>query len=986
MDKNGFGKLIWAVYHGKNKLIESLLEDNVPVNNLSAPDQDFRSPLHSSVYVGDPVIVKKLLDKGASVNVYNVNWETALMLAAKFGKYEIVDILLSDKGLKNISNKEGLTHLHIACMRNRVDVVEKLLKNKEDINASVSRSSFRWGGYTPLHFAVRYGCVDTVAFLLNSGANFTIQNSKTLTPLHLADMIRNVEIIDMILKAHRRIVRNPANSKGLSHFHIACTRNNPEPVKCFIRNGACLSEKVNDRSRNWANFTAIDFAIYYDCIDIVKLLLIEGGRKLFPSSDFDRTTRAYHSGNRQLINLFLLRDELIEKNTMKIQKNPLLHSSCMYFDLPTIHEILAEAPGEINKITFDGSTPLHLAIERGDGRIAEFLLNSGADYHLKNADEKTPLHLAFEYGMHSIIQTILDDLIGMKEDVIDNYGISHLHIACMADNIAAVSRLIKLGANVNQSVNQDSPFSPGFTPLHFTAKYGSVRIIRTLLENGASYSATDKNNLSPFDILIYRCQHFELNSNDEDLDLLRSIILFHLEKKDNSFNDRGFSLLHLFNYNDGNDTEAFRNLVNEFPGDVNKSIHKMNTPSDGYTPLHFAMSDGDSFHIQLLIDMGADLMSVTDNGTTPFHLTFNRFYVPEISMNTSDFAKMQHNPYCPEGHSLFHIACMEGNLDWIKYFLDHGVDPNTRTTVEGYEFDDMTALHVAAKTQGRSRLPVMNMLLKYGADATIKDDYLNTPLHHMIGSIETECVDILISHGVDVNSRNAENETALLSICRNHNMYCERQLREKMVSLLNHGTDINLEDEKGITPLSYMGNLINVIHDDFSPCIPILLEHVVKLKEMSLYISETNEEAYSNLLQVISVERRSRLSTLSLQCKEELTLIKNIRLDKYTSLLEFLSKDLNALAAMSENHEIQKMANYFPKTFPIYGYLLESMITAQLIKGQERRPLLDESEKILKLLMKISLPRLCSEKILGPLSNADLKNLILSKADNVPIA
>ncbi|KAJ8673874.1 hypothetical protein QAD02_005136 [Eretmocerus hayati] len=980
-DKDGFGKLIWAVFHGKKELIESLLEKNVPVNNPADLDQHFRSPLHSAIYAGDPVIVKKLLDKGASVNVSNKNGETALMIAAKFGKYEIVDILLSDKRLKNRSNTEGFSHLHIACMRNRVDVVEKLLENKKDIHASVERSSLRWAGYTPLHFAVRYECVDTVEFLLNAGANFTIPNSKTLTPLHLADMVRNVEIIDMILKAHRRVVRNPVNSEGLSHFHIACTRNNPEPVKCFIRNSACLLARVNESSSNWARFTAIDFAIYYDCIDIVKLLLMEGGRQIFPSVDLERITKVYQTGNSQLINLYLLRDEMIEENTKKIQRIPRLHSSCMYSDLQTIREILVEAPSEIDKMTLDGSTPLHLAIERGEHSIAEFLLNQGADYHVQNADGKTSLHLAFEHDMDPIVQTILNNLIDMREDIIDDDGISHLHIACMADDIAAVARLIEIGANVNQSVNLDSPFSPGFTSLHFAAEYRSARMIRTLLENGASYSATDKNNLSAYDVCLYNCRDLDHSSNGIEFDAMRSILRFHLEKKDNSFNDRGFSLLHLFDYNAPNNTEAFRNLVDEFRGDVNKSIPKMDTPLDGYTPLHFAMANGDTFHVQLLVDMGADLISVAANGATPFHLTFNRFIIPEISMNISDFVKMQHNPMSPKGYSLFHIACAAGNLDWIKYFLDHGVDPNTRTKVEGYEFDDMTPLHVAAKTQGGSKLQVMNMLLEYGADATIRDDHLNTPLHHMIGYIETECIDLLVSHGVDVNSRDVGNETALLAICKNSFWFMEEGLSEKIVSLLNHGADVNLENEEGVTPLSYAGNLINVTHDNFTPCILILMKHVVKLKEMNLYISETNEEAYSNLLQVIPVDTRPLLSSFSLQCKEELALTKSIRLDNYTSLHEFLYKDLNGLAAMSENHEIQKMINsdYLTKNFPIYGYILKSIITAQLIKGQERRPLLAKSEKVLELLMKICLPRLCSEKILGALTNADLKNLISTR-------
>ncbi|KAJ8682985.1 hypothetical protein QAD02_018777 [Eretmocerus hayati] len=143
MDQKELGKLKYAILHGQKDIAELLLRMNTPVNNLAHPGIDFRAPLHSAVYLGNLEIVKKLLNEGASINAFNVNSETALTLAAKFGEHKIVDLLLSNGDLINCMNSENFTHFRIACMRNRVDVVEKFVEDNVGFNVSVKSESIR---------------------------------------------------------------------------------------------------------------------------------------------------------------------------------------------------------------------------------------------------------------------------------------------------------------------------------------------------------------------------------------------------------------------------------------------------------------------------------------------------------------------------------------------------------------------------------------------------------------------------------------------------------------------------------------------------------------------------------------------------------------------------------------------------------------------------------------------------------------------------
>ncbi|KAJ8682991.1 hypothetical protein QAD02_018783 [Eretmocerus hayati] len=985
MDHKEVGKLKCAILHGQKHIVESILERNTAVDCLhDSSDSDLRPPLHAAVYLGDLEIIKKLLDRGASPNAFNEINETTLMLAAKFGKYDIVDLLLSDENLMNCINDENFSHFHIACMRDRVDIVKKLVEQESDINSIVNSQSMRWAGYTPLHFAAEFHSVRTVEFLLSIGANIIIKNSNQLTALHLADMVRNERIIDLILEAHRKVAHNPANREGLSHFHIACTRNNPEIVECFIKNGVGLNESVDGTSLIWNYYTAIDFAIYYDCIDNVKLLLAEGGRDNFPSNDeIDRIKNAQASGNVELINLILQRDKLTSNG--RIRKIPSLHSACINDDLETIKNLTPKAIGKLNKPTWQGSTPLHLAIEREDDAIIKYLLDSGADYNMKNSDGKTSLHLAYERDLKTIIKWILEDLNKLTENHVDRDALSYLHIACATDECKAVEHLIDLGANINAQVNKYSNFFPGYTPLHFAVKFGSIQVIPVLLSHGASISALDKNDQSAFDVAIL--EFYEDHPDDFPLKIIKEILSHQLTHNEGTFNDRGFSLLHVLSADLTDQTKAMNDFISKHSSDVNKVIDKVDTCWDGFTPLHFAMATGHAKNAKLLVGMGADFFSKASNGDLPFHLILDcesdpdrAFYIPEFPSDPVDFARLQHNPVGTRGYSLFHIACSMGNVKWVKYFLDHGVDPNLRVTERPtlccHEFYAETPLHAALTNSGGPKLEIVKLLLENGANAMAQDHHLSTPLHYMPSNNEPEIIDLLISYGADVNSYDASLGTPLHEMCENTFNLKDEELREMIVSLLNYGADINLIDELDSSPLSSVEFYCRL--GEFTSSVEVLMEHFVKLKRIGLNVSKGNKKTFRELLNNCSNDFQSKLPTFKKQCAKEVKQLQNIRIGDYNMTMnEILLKDFIRLPVTSDNDQIQLVVNLesFQKQFPIYGPMLKMQVKMRQI----RRELLENSLKVLDCLIKNLFPRECLQLILEFLPNTDLNSLIMCK-------
>lgn len=103
------------------------------------------------------------------VDALDLEGNSPLLLAAKYGHYECCELFLARNANPNLLNKNGLSPLHCASQQGHNEVVGLLCENFAcDINLASSK------GDTALHFAAMNGFSHVAELLLARGASATM--------------------------------------------------------------------------------------------------------------------------------------------------------------------------------------------------------------------------------------------------------------------------------------------------------------------------------------------------------------------------------------------------------------------------------------------------------------------------------------------------------------------------------------------------------------------------------------------------------------------------------------------------------------------------------------------------------------------------------------------------------------------------------------------------------------------------------------------
>ncbi|HEY9182276.1 MAG TPA: ankyrin repeat domain-containing protein [Gammaproteobacteria bacterium] len=412
-EADGTTPLHWAVHHDDADLVVRLLEAGA---NVAATNDYGATPMSEAAVAANVAVLEALLDAGADVDSANADGQTALMVVARSGNTAAAELLIERGANVNArEQRKGQTALMWAVAQSHPAMVKLLLERGAEVDsrstvnewermvtAEPRQKNLYSGGFTPLLYAARQGCLACAELLLDAGAKVDLTDPDGVTPLLSAILNAHWDTARLLLARGANV--NKWDYWGRTPLYLAVDFNT-------VPHGGRPDRPSLDDTTS---------------LDMIDLLLAAGANpnaqlKLFPPYRSLRMDRGA--------------DAILDIGT-----TPLLRAA-RGADLAAI-ERLTTRGALVDLPQRDGITPLMAGVGAGARPIdtrgkfrtelealatAEALLDAGAAIEARDARGRSALHYAASVGYTDVVELLVER--GADVRAVDADGLTPLDAA-----------------------------------------------------------------------------------------------------------------------------------------------------------------------------------------------------------------------------------------------------------------------------------------------------------------------------------------------------------------------------------------------------------------------------------------------------------------------------------------------------------------------------------------------------------------------------
>ncbi|XP_048250907.1 serine/threonine-protein phosphatase 6 regulatory ankyrin repeat subunit B-like [Haliotis rufescens] len=633
-----------AAWTGQSLVFKLLVSQDV---DLKLTDDNKDTVLHFACEGGDAAIVEHLLTR-VDLNTRGRNGWTPVMVAARFGKLDPFNLLVSEQVDLRLTDDNNNNLLHLACQGGNRLIIEHLLP-QFDINCRGQ------DGRTAVMYAAVNGLRSVFDLLVLNKADVSLKDDYNNSVFHLACLGGNSSIVEQLFP---NVDINSVDDDGRTAIMKAAFAGNKSVFNFLISKNSDL--KVIDDYRD----NVLHFACKEGDKTIVECILQRLDINTRGRNGCTPVMIAARFGNRHIFNLLVSKE--VDLTMSDDHRNNMLHLACQNGNRLIIEHLLPQC--DLNSRGQEGRTAVMYAAVNGLRSVFDLLVSNGADMSLKDNYNRSVFHLACLGGNNYIVEYLLqrsdinclgynkrsalmeaalaakrnvfDLLVSKKADLnlLDDYNDNVLHFACQGGNTAIVEYLREI-LDINEKGQN------GLTPVMHAARAGQKNVFNLLVSQQEELNLLDntRNNLLHLAcqggnhfIIKYLLPLFDVNGPGEDG--WTPIMMAALSGK----------------------MDVYDLLAS------NGGIPSLTTPQNDNV-LHAACQGGHKAIVRKVTDI-FEINTRGRNGSTPLMRAVIGGHISVLKFLMSRSA--DHTMVDNDGVTLLHLACKYGHLDVVKHISD----------------------------------------------------------------------------------------------------------------------------------------------------------------------------------------------------------------------------------------------------------------------------------------------------------------------------